>query len=647
MAALGDYVYVYWYIGTQYGGAGSVSGQEYTPQIKALLDSGYGFQTTKPAGGGTVPTNPNQPVYPAQLATALAALDTRYAPKAVIEQFNNFAVDVYGSIDTLGSNAVFNVETFGAVADNSTDCTAAIQAAIDAANAAGGGVVRFPNRGIYRINGPQRTGTSAQDYAYSGQLLLPARSMTTGPRAVIAFEGPLMAPQVAWQVGNEPAHTSGAVLLSNATTGYVIDGIAGSASFSPITNVFGVFNNLTIRTPNNPQCGGLNGVTLAGMSVRGCSIDVNAPGNAITVPTGTRYGLRLPANGNAAFVHVTDTQITGYPVGLSHGEHAQLNNVAVQMTGVGIRPQNLYTHGAQYERVLLQECIIGIQARSVPGDGGTIRGFIDFEDHPGTPWQSTCFIDDPDNKLYGHLEIYSTTPLFKGYPVRGCHKLNLSDSLNGAVGWMQSYPLDTFKRTIDQPNMVGTCDKSTHPWVPFSPWTTINTTADADGHGRMRSERDNGLGVAIVNWFSRSNQDSRTVLARLTMRAAGGEIGLIINRVSTNGNFLFVTLHNDGHVKIGKQVSNNDTVLAPSAGGLIVGGGTYKLAASFFHPIGTLPVVKAYLDGVEVASYTLTDAETAVLTEQDDTNIERGDGLRTWSDTQSYCSMFKVIPSVT
>lgn len=575
------------------------------------------------------------------------ALDGSYAPKAITEQFNNFAVDVYGSIDTLGSNAVFNVETFGAVADNSTDCTAAIQAAIDAAAAAGGGVVRFPNRGIYRINGPQRTGTGAQSYAYSGQLLFPARTMTADSRIVLTFEGPLMAPQVAWQVGSEPAHTSGAILLSNATTGYVFDGIAGSASMSPITNVFGVFNNMTIRTPANPQCGGLNALTLAGISMSGCSIDVNSPGNSIPVPTGTSYGLRLPANGNAAFVHATDCQIAGYPVGLSHAEHAQLHNVAVQMCAVGVRPQNYYTHGASYDRLLLQECIIGIQARNVPGDGGTLRGFVDFEDHPGTVWQSTCFIDDPDNRLYGSLEIYSTTPLFKSFPVRGCHKLNLSDSLSGAVGWMQSYPLDTFKRTIDLPNMLGLCDKSFHPWIPFTPWTTINTTADADGYGRMRSETDGGIGVAVVNWLSRANQDSRTVLAVLRMRESGGEIGVIINRISTNGNFLFVTLHNDGYVKIGKRVNDNDTQLAQSAAGLIVGGGTYKLAASFFHPIGTLPVVKAYLDGVEVASYTLTQAETAVLTEQDDTNIERGDGLRTWSDNQSYCSLFKVIPSVT
>jgi hypothetical protein len=50
----------------------------------------------------------------------------------------------------LSSLPVFNITSYGAVADNATLCTSNIQAAIDAAAAAGGGLVRVPPGGAFR-----------------------------------------------------------------------------------------------------------------------------------------------------------------------------------------------------------------------------------------------------------------------------------------------------------------------------------------------------------------------------------------------------------------------------------------------------------------------------------------------------------------
>ena len=55
----------------------------------------------------------------------------------------------YANLLKLGVG-IFNVKAYGAVGNDSTDDTAAIQAAVDAANTAGGGIVFFP-QGVYKI----------------------------------------------------------------------------------------------------------------------------------------------------------------------------------------------------------------------------------------------------------------------------------------------------------------------------------------------------------------------------------------------------------------------------------------------------------------------------------------------------------------
>ena len=75
-------------------------------------------------------------------------------------------------------SGVYNVKHFGATGDGSTDDTAAIQAAIDAAEAAGGGEVYFP-RGTYAIESAIAC-TDADSVSLGGNATIVATAANTG-----------------------------------------------------------------------------------------------------------------------------------------------------------------------------------------------------------------------------------------------------------------------------------------------------------------------------------------------------------------------------------------------------------------------------------------------------------------------------------
>lgn len=98
-----------------------------------------------------------QPKLPTGLARfsddALAALKMRAGDRALAWGDSGSRLLAWNGSGWFPALGAFNARGFGAMGDNVSDDTPAIQAAVDAAVAAGGGVVRIP-AGLYRISAP-------------------------------------------------------------------------------------------------------------------------------------------------------------------------------------------------------------------------------------------------------------------------------------------------------------------------------------------------------------------------------------------------------------------------------------------------------------------------------------------------------------
>ncbi len=243
---------------------------------------------------------------------------------------------------------------YGAKGDGSADDTAAVQAAVDAAAASGGGEVLAPP-GDYLIAGPMRTLNGV-----SGQVLLPSTPRDAGadaPMCKIRFRGTAPCSPMMWDYV-----TSGmARAPSNAVATFLSSGHQGSSgalfAAPPVTSsVFlpGGFESavevgfedvqlLTYRDPamhcldlRAALCMELEGVNIGGDTFYyGAQAPYGLPANG-------GIGVYCPLTGNGAVVTARRVSVTGYTRGFYAFEHfvgdainlnACANGIAFGQTG--------------------------------------------------------------------------------------------------------------------------------------------------------------------------------------------------------------------------------------------------------------------------------------------------------------------------
>lgn len=123
---------------------------------------------------------------------------------------------------------VYNVVDYGAVHDGVTDDTVAIQTAINACDAGGGGIVFFPN-GVYIISGALQNDVGTDAIDYNSQLYIPASKISDKRSGIILL--------------GESYNWFGAWTASIAENGVILKStIAGSGVFPSVICSIGKLN---------------------------------------------------------------------------------------------------------------------------------------------------------------------------------------------------------------------------------------------------------------------------------------------------------------------------------------------------------------------------------------------------------------------
>lgn len=324
--------------------------------------------------------------------------DTSRYPRRVL--WTN-ALASQGTVLFTGSLALSDLypEWWGAKGNDSTDCTAAFQAAIDSLDTSNkSGTIRI---GLcpYVVAGPlEDTGNS------NSQLIMPLR---TSAMLSIRLAGYTPAPTIAFR-----RDMQGGVIRSTLAsgTGAVIGGKVGGGAGWPIagtTWLAATLENLTVRTVANPTISGVDFSFIPNIRIQHCQISTNEdvisvashpPTYGLTEPTtSTSYALKLAPNNIPDQSIVDNVEIYGFYNGILAGELCKIDDTLVVFCKVGLEiPTALHPF-------IIKGIWIANYSTAVKFTGGASQVDMNvyFERGASVAWADLAMdVDDPND--YGH-----------------------------------------------------------------------------------------------------------------------------------------------------------------------------------------------------------------------------------------------------
>lgn len=332
---------------------------------------------------------------------------------------------------------------FGGVNDGITDNTVALQAAINAASAAGGGIVKLFN-GTNWIRGAFNQVPGATNNAKLCQIYFPALNVSTAVMPIIVLEGAFPAPaNENWTSDGAPNSIGGTIIVSTnipATNTFAVFGTAPPiGDIWSISGVRVIVKNITFRQYQNPK-NDFFGMEFAGdFSVRDCAYDEGTSTGLIGQPTALASGsmtvFKMPQVGNwANDIGMEHVQIHGGFNGVQASEH-------FTATGVGFwRCQQPFVlpfsnHALDIKDTCMTSCPHGV---SVVGSCAFV--WEEYRVEHATFWTGTNawmnFVDDiqdSGNNAHGILhECTVTSGVGPDHSFKKVGGVNLMvDDLNG------------------------------------------------------------------------------------------------------------------------------------------------------------------------------------------------------------------------
>lgn len=301
----------------------------------------------------------------------------------------------------------FFFEDYGGDPTGVTDSTAAVQGAINAAAAAGGGVC-----GSKQTNATFLIAGALQDTSRgNAQVLFPAVNYVTGKQITIRIQGYVAPPSIFSVIGATPLPTTGLIFKSTlaAGTGAVFGG------WGPVGTGLGNFSNvnielekLTVQTVANPTNTAIDCGWMACLSAKDvvCHTGTYAVSSITAPTTATSFGMITPKNGNGAHTAINDCTMIGFYNAYDIYEHGTGDNVNYAGCNRGVVYNNA-DHGSSFGRVCSVHCVYPIVGPA-SGAHSTHIQQLDIEHSTGS-FVTVADLLDTGNRLYGVINWMSVT----------------------------------------------------------------------------------------------------------------------------------------------------------------------------------------------------------------------------------------------